>query len=177
MSLPPPASDDAGAAPPPDLGAAARLLGQDAAALGRAGWDTLRGFRTLLAADLALSRSALVLTLVYASIALALGASSWLLLMALAVVLLQAAGLEWWLAVAIPCGVSLSGTLLCAWLAMRVFRDTRMDATRRQFARLAGAVGAAAHASTSVSTDPAGTSRVKTGTGATDTTGHTGGGA
>jgi uncharacterized membrane protein YqjE len=138
---PPPASsgsagDGANASSAPPLTDAAKQLGDDALELGRSAWSALRGFRTLFAADLSLSRSAFGLTLAYAGAAIALGASAWLLLMALGVLALHAWGLSWIASVAIPALISLAGAAFFVWQATQVFVDTRLDATRRQLARL-----------------------------------------
>lgn len=129
------ASESSGA--PPDLGLAAKQLGQAGVEVGRSAWDVLRLFRTLFAADLSLSRSAFGLTLAWAGGAIALGASAWLLTMTLLVLWLQASGWVGWVgAVTIPAIVSAIGAGFCVWRAVEVFGDTRLDATRRQLEKL-----------------------------------------
>ena len=121
---------------PPPLMQTAEKLGHAGKESVSAAWELLGAFRRLFAADLALSRSAFGLTLAWAGVAIALGASAWLLLMAWVVVLLhEAAGLSWSGAVAVPAQVSLLGAAGAAWWASRVFDDTRLNATRRQLAR------------------------------------------
>ncbi len=128
----------AGTAPsePPELGQAAKDIGQAGLELGRSAWSALSSFRALAAADFSLSRSALGLTLAYAGAAIALGASAWLLLMALIVLALHAAGLGRIGAVAVPALLSLGAAAFFGWRAAVAFDDTRLNATRRQLARL-----------------------------------------
>ena len=122
---------------PPPLIQAAEDLGRAGMESGRAAWDVLGGLRRLIAADFALSRSAFGLTLAWTALAIALGASAWLLLMAaLVLVLHDAAGMSWAAAVTLPAMVSLLGASGAAWQASRVFGDTRLGATRRHLARL-----------------------------------------
>ena len=69
--------------------------------------------------------------------AIAFGASAWLLLMAtLIVALSRSLGWPWSLSLLLTAGLSVAITLLAAWGASRYFEHTRMQATRRQFARL-----------------------------------------
>lgn len=104
--------------------------------VGRSAWGVLTAFRALVAADISLSRSAFGLTLFYTGLAIVFGASAWLLLMTTLVLALHASGLGWIGAVAIPAVLSLVGAAGCAWRASIVFGDTRLDASRRQLARL-----------------------------------------
>lgn len=134
--MPAPASDAGSAPAPPDLVDAAKQIGDAAADAGRSAWQVATSFRSLVAADLALSRSALGLTLVYAGIAIALFASAWLLLMGVLVLALQATGLSLIWALALPGLLSLFGAALCAWIGSKVFDDTQLRATRRQLARI-----------------------------------------
>lgn len=120
----------------PPLDESLRGLADTGSKLFRSAWDTFRAFRALIVADLALSRSAAGRVLVLAAIGTALGASTWLFGMGLLVVILRSFELPWWAAVAIPTGLSLIGTLLCGWLALRAFELTRFQATRRQLAKL-----------------------------------------
>jgi uncharacterized membrane protein YqjE len=122
-------------ADPPELSQAAQDLGRAALGAGRSAWHVTKTFRTLLAADLSLSRSALGMTLAFAAVGIVLGASAWLLLMTLLVVALRELGLGWLVAIAIPALLSLAGAALCMWRASIAFADTRLNATRRQLAR------------------------------------------
>lgn len=128
------AHGSSGKAPP--LDESFRGLADTGTSLLRSTWGTFRAFRALIVADLALSRSAGGRVLVLAAIGTALGASTWLFGMGLLVVILRTFELPWWAAVAIPTGLSLIGTLLCGWLALRAFELTRFQATRRQLAKL-----------------------------------------
>jgi hypothetical protein len=94
---------------------ALRELGATGRATLGAGRDAGKAFRILLAADISLARSAFGRTLALTGVAIAFGASAWLLLTA---------------------GLSIVVTAAAAWMAMRYFEHTRLQATRRQLARL-----------------------------------------
>ncbi|GGZ66454.1 hypothetical protein GCM10008101_20820 [Lysobacter xinjiangensis] len=121
----------------PDLEEALRqVMAAGRSSLGAAS-DASKAFRSLLAADISLARSALGRTLAFVGLAIAFGASAWLLLMATAVVFLYAvAGLTWMSAMLICSALSLVVCGLSAWAAMRYFEHTRLKASRRQLARL-----------------------------------------
>ena len=128
---PGPSSDAA-----PDLVDAAKNIGNATREAGRSAWQVATSFRSLVAADFALSRSAFGLTLVYAGIAIATGASAWLLMMAVLVVALQSTGLSLLWSLALPALLSAVGAGICTWIGSKVFEDTQMRATRRQLARI-----------------------------------------
>jgi membrane protein implicated in regulation of membrane protease activity len=70
-------------------------------------------------------------------VAIAFGASAWLLLMAtLIVALSRGLGWPWPLSLLLTAVLSVAITLYAGWRAMRYFEHTRLKATRRQFARL-----------------------------------------
>ncbi len=123
--------------PAPDLGESLRQVGTAGrASLGAAG-DAAKAFRTLLIADVSLARSALGRTLALTGVAIAFGASAWLLLMAtLVVYLTRGAGWSWSLALLVTAMLSLAITAFATWQGMRYFEHTRLQATRRQLARL-----------------------------------------
>ena len=99
--------------------------------------DASKAFRTLLAADVSLARSAFGRTLAFTGVAIAFGASSWLLLMAAGIVFLnRQLGWSWALALLLAAGLSIAVTALAGWMATRYFEHTRLQATRRQLARL-----------------------------------------
>lgn len=98
--------------------------------------DTGRALRKLVAADLALARSALGRALAWTGVAIVFGASSWLLLMAAAIALLQASGWSWLASIAVCAGLSLIVTGVAAWRVSCFFDYAGMHATRRQLARL-----------------------------------------
>lgn len=131
------ASADGFDALPPDLLEAMRQIGATGrASLGAAG-DTAKALRKLVVSDVALARSALGRTLALTGFAIAFGASAWLLLMATLVVFLsRQLGLSWSLALLIPALLSVATTAIAGWFAMRYFEHTRLQATRRQLARL-----------------------------------------
>jgi len=98
--------------------------------------DSTRAWRGLIAADLSLARSALGRALAWVGVAIAFGASSWLLLMAALVSLLQRFGLSWLAALSIAALLSVGVTAFAGWRAVAYLEHTRLDATRRQLARL-----------------------------------------
>lgn len=131
------AQDDrprAGAAP--DVGETLRLLGEDGRAGLRSARSTLHALRILIAADFALARGALARALVCACVAVAFGGSAWLLLMAALIAALKALGLSWLLSMLVAALLSLAVTALASLGALRYFKHTGMQATRRQFARM-----------------------------------------
>ena len=67
---------------PPDLGEALHALGADSRAGLKAASESLKALRILVAADFSLARSAFGRALAFTGVAIAFGASSWLLLMA-----------------------------------------------------------------------------------------------
>jgi uncharacterized membrane protein YqjE len=125
------------APPAPDLADTFRQLGQSGRAGLSAANDAAKALRILVSADISLARSAFGRTLALTGVAIAFGASAWMLLMATVIALLHD-GLGWSLALALAAcaGVSLVITALGGWLAMRYFEHTRLQATRRQLARL-----------------------------------------
>lgn len=133
----PPPSDESGERPAPaSLEESLRRVA-DAGREGlSAAFDSGRAWRGLVAADLSLARSALGRALAWVGVAIAFGASSWLLLMAALVSLLQRFGLSWLAALSIAALLSVGVTVFAGWRAVVYFEHTRLDATRRQLARL-----------------------------------------
>ena len=121
---------------PPDLGEALHALGADSRAGLKAASDSLKALRILVAADVSLARSAFGRALAFTGVAIAFGASSWLLLMAAMIAAMQAAGISWLVSLLIAAALSIAITVGAVIMAMRYFEHTRMQATRRQFARL-----------------------------------------
>lgn len=107
---------------------------------GRAGLkaasDAAKALRILVAADVSLARSAFGRTLAFTGVAIAFGASAWLLLMAALVAGMVASGLSWLVGLLIAAGLSVVATAGAGFGAMRYFEHTRLKATRRQLARL-----------------------------------------
>lgn len=97
--------------------------------------DTGRALRRLVAADLALARSATGRALGWGAAAIVFGASAWLLVLGTAIALLRAAGWSWLGSVAACALLSLVLTGLAGWRAMAFFEHAGMHATRRQLAR------------------------------------------
>lgn len=120
----------------PGIGETLDALGEGLRGSARSALASGLALRELVAADLALARGALARTLVFAGVAVALGGSSWLLLMAACVAGLHSLGLAWLPALLLAAALSIAGTYLAARTAMRYFEHTRLDATRRQLARL-----------------------------------------
>ena len=108
---------------------------------GRATWsagnDAFKAFRILVSADVSLARSAFGRTLALTGVAIAFGASCWLLLMAALVTWLsRGLGMSFAAALLLCAVLSAAITGWAIWQAQRYFDHTRMQATRRQLARL-----------------------------------------
>lgn len=126
-----------GPTPAPDLAESLRQV-RDAgrAGLGAAN-EAAKALRILIGADLSLARSAFGRALAYTGVAVAFGGSAWMLLMAaLTAVLHDALGWSWTLSLAICALLSIAVTAFGIWRAIGYFEHTRMQATRRQLARL-----------------------------------------
>ena len=134
------ARDEAAAeaqAPAPDIAEALRRFGATGRATWSAGREAATAFRILVLADISLARSAFGRTLAFTGVAIAFGASAWLLLMA-ALIAWLSLGLGWAWSFSLLLAAALS-TAVCGfagWRAMRYFEHTRLQATRRQLARL-----------------------------------------
>lgn len=123
--------------PPPSIDEAFRDIGEAGREGLSAALDTGRALRGLLIADLALARSALGRAMLWVSVAIIFGASSWLLLMAALIALLQGVlGWSWLASMSAAAGLSLVVTGFGVWQALRYFEYTRLTATRRQLRRL-----------------------------------------
>jgi hypothetical protein len=128
-----PASPDSA----PGIDEAVRQLGATGRATWTAGRDASKAFRILLAADISLARSAFGRTLAFTGVAIAFGASAWLLLMAALIAWLSLGlGWAWALSLLLTSALSIAVTVIGGWMAMRYFEHTRLQATRRQLARL-----------------------------------------
>ncbi len=100
------------------------------------GLDSGRALRKLVAADMALSRSALGRALAWSAVSVVFGASAWLLAMGAAIALLQSWGLSWLASISIATLISLVVTAIAAWRVSVFFDYAGMHATRRQLGRL-----------------------------------------
>ncbi|HEY5972625.1 MAG TPA: phage holin family protein [Pseudoxanthomonas sp.] len=121
----------------PALTDAIREVGAAAKAGFHEAGNTAKAFRTLLAADVSLARSAFGRAMALTGVAIVFGASCWLLLMATLIVFLsRTLGLPWAASLLICALLSGLVTAWAAWQADRYFDHTRMQATRRQLARL-----------------------------------------
>ena len=129
-------ASDALAADAPGIEETLRGLRDEGRAGLKAAGDAAKALRILLAADISLARSAFGRTLAFTGVAIAFGASAWLLLMAAMVAAMQVAGLSWMLALLIAAALSIGATVAATWAAIHYFEHTRMKATRRQLARL-----------------------------------------
>jgi len=138
------AGEDAQDADPPASGGAApgveeslRRLGESGRATLSAASDASKALRILITADISLARSAFGRTLAFTGVAIAFGASAWLLLMSTLIAWLSM-GLKWpWsLSLLLTAGLSIVVTGIAGYMAMRYFEHTRLQATRRQLARL-----------------------------------------
>lgn len=132
-----PGPDHADHGPAPELTEWLRQLGATGRATWTAGRGTATAFRILVSADVSLARSAFGRTLAFTGVAIAFGASAWLLLMAALIAWLTLGlGWNWSLALLLTAAISLVVTVIAGWMAMRYFEHTRLQATRRQLARL-----------------------------------------
>ena len=121
----------------PGIDELVRELGAAGNATFQAGREAGKALRILVTADVSLARSAFGRSLAFSGVAIALGASAWLLLMAALVVwLANGVGWSWMLSLLAPALLSLAFAAAATWTAMRYFEHTRMKATRRQLARL-----------------------------------------
>jgi len=120
-----------------DLGEAIRDVGTAAREGLKEAGGAAKAFRALLAADVSLARSAFGRAMALTGVAIVFGASCWLLLMATLIVFLsRQLGLPWAASLLICALLSGAVTLWAAWRADYYFDHTRMQATRRQLARL-----------------------------------------
>ncbi len=87
-------------------------------------------------ADLALARAAMARALVWLTVSVAFGASAWMLLMGALIAVLQRLGWSWLASISATAAFSLVVTALGAWQALRHFEMSKLDATRRQLAKL-----------------------------------------
>lgn len=123
--------------PAPDLGESLRQVSDAGRAGLGAAKDAATALRILISADISLARSAFGRTLALTGVAIAFGASAWLLLMATLIVFLHdRLAWSWALAMLVTSLLSLVITAFGAWQGMRYFEHTRLQATRRQLARL-----------------------------------------
>ena len=129
-------ASDAPAADAPGIEETLRGLRDEGRAGLKAAGDAAKALRILVAADISLARSAFGRTLALTGVAIAFGASAWLLLMAAMIAAMQAAGLSWVIALLIAALLSVAVTAGAGYAAMRYFEHTRLQATRRQLARL-----------------------------------------
>ena len=129
-------ASDAPAADAPGIEETLRGLRDEGRAGLKAAGDAAKALRILLAADISLARSAFGRTLAFTGVAIAFGASAWLLLMAAMVAAMQVAGLSWMLALLIAAALRIGATVAATCAAIHYFEHTRMKATRRQLARL-----------------------------------------
>lgn len=124
-------------APPPDLQESLRQVGAAGKASVDAASDAAKAFRSLFFADISLARSAFGRTVAFAGLAIACGASAWLLAMATLIAFLRGTlGWAWTTSMLACAALSLLVAGLSSWAAMRYFEHTRLKATRRQLARL-----------------------------------------
>ncbi|GAB3381111.1 phage holin family protein [Lysobacter fragariae] len=125
------------ASPAPDLAESLRQIGGAGHDSLGAAVDAAKALRRLVSADLSLARSAFGRALAFTGVAIAFGGSTWMLLMAtLTAVLHDALGWSWTLSLAVCALLSLAVTVFGAWQAIQYFDYTRLEATRRQLARL-----------------------------------------
>ena len=117
---------------PPPLTESARSVYEAARTVAGAWGGTFAALRRLLVADLALARSALLRGLVLLLVSGILFGTAWLLLTALAVWGLHAAGLGWGIAIGLPLLLSAALGGVAFWQAAKALRLADLDASRRQ---------------------------------------------
>lgn len=127
-------ADDAGAAP--GIGEAYATLSQTGRDSLDSGRDMARAMRRLVAAEVAQARIVMARAAVWLAIAVAFGASAWLLLMAALIAGLHALGLSWLAATSISAAVSLLVAGIGAWQTLRYFEMARFESTRKQLSHL-----------------------------------------
>jgi len=117
--------------------ASLRELGASGRSTWSAGKDAGTALRLLVSSDVSLARSAFGRTLAFSGVAIAFGASGWLLLMAALIAYLSlTVGWPWAVSLLVTGGLSAAIAGFGGWTAMRYFEHTRLKATRRQLARL-----------------------------------------
>lgn len=121
---------------PPGIGEAFETLGQAGRESLDSGRDMGRAMRRLVAAEVAQARIVLARAAVWLAVAVAFGASAWLLLMAALIAGLHALGLSWLAATSISALVSLLVAAIGGWQALRYFEMARFEASRKQLAHL-----------------------------------------
>ena len=121
---------------PPGIGEAFETLGQAGRESLDSGRDMGRAMRRLVAAEVAQARIVLARAAVWLAVAVAFGASAWLLLMAALIAGLHALGLSWLAATSISALVSLLVAVLGAWQTLRYFEMARFESSRKQLAHL-----------------------------------------
>lgn len=123
--------------PRPDLEEALRQVGATARASLAGVGGASKAFRALVSADISLARSALGRTLAFSGVAIAFGASAWLMFASsIVVALVRHAGWSWSVSLLSTGALSLIVTIYAIWRAMVYYEHTRLRATRRQLARL-----------------------------------------
>ncbi len=98
----------------------------------RSSRQAFQDLTTLADADWRLARGALTRFFLYATFAAVLSGTAWLLIMALAVFGLWSAGFGWWIALAVPCVISIAIAGTLGWLAHDRLMLASMDTTWRQ---------------------------------------------
>lgn len=121
----------------PNLLDAMRELGEAGRSGAASTSQALTAFRDLVTADISLARSAFGRAMAFTGLAIVFGASAWMLLMAALIAFLaNKVGLAWTTSLLITGLASTAIALLGGWIAMRYFEHTRLQASRRQLARL-----------------------------------------
>ena len=120
----------------PGIGEAIHSIGEAGKESLDSGRDIVRAMRRLVAADIAQARIVLARAAVWLGVAVAFGASAWLLVMAALIVGLNHIGLSWLAATSISAVVSVVIAGVGAWQALRYFEMARFEASRKQLAHL-----------------------------------------
>lgn len=126
----------AGEEKPPHLDESVRRIGAAGKATYTSAKETGRALRSLVFADLALARSALGWALAWVAVAIAFGASAWMLIVGALIAVLQRLGWTWLESLSLAAALSVIVTGLAAWRTIHYFECAGLHATRRQLARL-----------------------------------------
>ncbi len=109
-----------------------REIAHGAIGVSRSTRQALEDLSALANADWRLARGALTRFFLFAVFAAVLAGTAWMLLMTLAIYALIAAGFGWWVALAVPCAVSIFIAAVFGWLAYQRLMLAGMDTTWRQ---------------------------------------------
>ncbi len=109
-----------------------REIAHGAIGVTRTSKQALADLSALADADWRLARAAITRFFLYSVFAAVLSGTAWLLIMALAVLVLSSAGFGWGVSLAVPCALSILIAGVFGWLAYDRLMLASMDTTWRQ---------------------------------------------